>query len=64
ESVDDVVARAEREGVSAVGGPGETGWNTRELTVRDPDGYELVFSEVVDADRSFGDVVGDEGGEH
>ncbi len=26
-------------------GPVETGWNTRDLRVTDPDGYRLVFTE-------------------
>ena len=31
-------------GASAVEGPTDTPWNTRELHVTDPDGYRLVFS--------------------
>ncbi|SFL15443.1 Glyoxalase-like domain-containing protein [Halogranum rubrum] len=58
ESVDDVAKRAETAGATVVADPHETSWNTRELTVADPDGYEFVFSAVVDADRSFEDVVG------
>lgn len=58
ESVDDVARRAEAAGARVVAEPHETSWNTRELTVADPDGYELVFSAVVDAERSFDDVVG------
>jgi predicted lactoylglutathione lyase len=59
ESVDDVAARATAYGVDS-DGPRETGWNTRELTLRDPDGYELVFAEQLDANRSFEDVMGEE----
>jgi predicted lactoylglutathione lyase len=59
ESVDDVAACATAYGVDS-DGPHETGWNTRELTLRDPDGYELVFAEQLDADRSFEDVMGEE----
>lgn len=58
ESVDDVASRATASDLS-MAGPHETAWNTRELTLRDPDGYELVFSEVVDPDRSFEDVMGE-----
>ena len=57
ESVGDVTARA-REAGATTDGPTETGWNTRELAVRDPDGYELVFSEPVDTDRSFASMMG------
>lgn len=52
------VADLAREAGSSVDGPRETGHNTREVAVRDPNGYELVFSEPVDTDRSFEDVVG------
>ena len=30
----------------------------REITVHDPDGYRIRFSEVLDADKSFDEVVG------
>lgn len=58
ESIDDVASRAEAAGADVVEAPHETPWNTREFTVADPDGYELVFSEVVDTDRRFEDVMG------
>ncbi|MFC4358148.1 VOC family protein [Halobium salinum] len=59
ESVEDVAARAGAVGDDAEPPtPTETAWNTRELSVRDPDGYELVFSAVVDAERPFEDVMG------
>jgi uncharacterized protein (DUF1697 family) len=41
----------------------ETAYNTREVTVEDPDGYTLVFSEPVDTSRSFEDVMGEGFGE-
>ncbi|ODR82834.1 hypothetical protein BG842_19815 [Haladaptatus sp. W1] len=58
EAIDDVAERAEETGADVVAPPHETGWNTRETTVRDPDGYELVFSERTETDRSFEDVMG------
>jgi len=58
EAIDDVAERAEEHGADVVTPPHETEWNTRETTVRDPDGYELVFSERADTDRSFEDVMG------
>ncbi len=58
EAIDDVAERAEETGTDVVAPPHETGWNTRETTVRDPDGYELVFSERAETDRSFEDVMG------
>ena len=60
ESVDDVAERAGASGIDVGDGPRETPWNTRELRLVDPDGYELVFSEgPVDADASFEEVVGE-----
>lgn len=66
ESVDDVAERATQAPAHAgadADGPHETGWNTREFAVRDPDGYRLVFSEPVDTERSFEDVMGEPNGE-
>ena len=59
ESVDQVAARAVGAGGGTIDGPRDTPWNTRELRVADPDGYALVFSEVVDEARSFDEVVGE-----
>lgn len=59
ETVDDVAERARSAGVEIGDGPRQTPWNTRELRLADPDGYELVFSEgPVDEDASFRDAVG------
>jgi uncharacterized glyoxalase superfamily protein PhnB len=56
EGIDDLARRAESAGAE-VEGPQETPWNTRELTVSDPDGYTLTFSQVVDPHREFSDVM-------
>ena len=59
ETVDDVAGRARAAGIEVGDGPRDTPWNTRELRLADPDGYELVFSEgPVAEDASFEDVVG------
>jgi len=58
EAIGDVAERAEEHGADVVALPHETEWNTRETTVRDPDGYEIVFSERAETDRSFEDVMG------
>nr|WP_240147461.1 VOC family protein [Halorussus sp. JP-T4] len=58
ESVDDVAGRAREHGAELSAEPHETPWNTREVALRDPDGYEFVFSEPVDTERSFEDVMG------
>lgn len=38
-------------------GPVERPWNVRELTVYDPDGYVIKFSEPISLDRSFEDIM-------
>lgn len=57
ETVAEIAERA-RDADATVNGPVETAYNTREITVEDPDGYTLVFSEPVDTSRSFEDVMG------
>ncbi len=54
--IDDLAQRARSMGAK-VEGPTETAWNTQEVTIADPDGYMLTFSQVVDADRAFSDVM-------
>ncbi len=58
ESVDDVAERAAEYGAEITTEPHETPWNTREIELRDPDGYELVFSERAESDRTFEEVMG------
>ncbi len=41
---DAFAARIVRAGADIVEGPVDRPWNTRELAVRDPDGYRLVFT--------------------
>ena len=53
----DNLAQQARSASAKVKGPTNTQWNTRELTVRDPDGYLLTFSQVVDPNRDFDDVM-------
>lgn len=57
ESVAEVAERA-RAADAAVSGPTETSHNTREVTITDPAGYTLVFSEPVDTTRTFENVMG------
>ena len=45
QSVDELAERLETYDPDADTEIVETSWHTRELTVKDPDGYELVFSE-------------------
>ena len=54
---DDIAGRASRLG-ALVEGPVERPWNTRDVVVRDLDGYVLVFTEPVDVGRSMDEVLG------
>jgi catechol 2,3-dioxygenase-like lactoylglutathione lyase family enzyme len=53
-TLDEIARQARGAGEHGVEGPVARSWNTRELTVYDPDGYELRFSEpagsVMDVD--------------
>lgn len=59
ESVDEVGERAAGAGATVVAEPHDTGWNTREVVVADPDGYEFAFSQQADPDATFAEVMGE-----
>jgi uncharacterized glyoxalase superfamily protein PhnB len=42
---------------ATVGGPTAMPYNAYELTVIDPNGFILIFSQVIDADRTFTEVI-------
>ncbi len=58
EPVKDIAVRARSAGAREVHGPIERPWNVREVTVVDPDGFQLRFSEPIDTTRNFKDVIG------
>ncbi|SIR26037.1 Uncharacterized conserved protein PhnB, glyoxalase superfamily [Haladaptatus litoreus] len=53
ETVDDVFERTQSHDATVVSGPEATPWNTRQITLADPDGYRLVFTEPVDTELDF-----------
>jgi lactoylglutathione lyase len=57
ESADEIAARAEKHDAEITHGPEETTWNTREVVIIDPDGYELVFSERLEKDGTIEEVM-------
>ncbi|GAA0228514.1 hypothetical protein GCM10009000_049640 [Halobacterium noricense] len=57
ETVDDVFERAQLNDTTVVSAPEETPWNTRQVTLADPDGYRLVFTEPVDTELDFETVM-------
>jgi catechol 2,3-dioxygenase-like lactoylglutathione lyase family enzyme len=44
EDLPDLVARARAYGAADVSDPTDTPWNTRDVTITDPDGYRLVYT--------------------
>lgn len=57
ETIDDMAARLQRNGVEIEEGPIDRPWNTRDIVVLDPDGYRLTFFEPIDTTRTFEDVI-------
>jgi catechol 2,3-dioxygenase-like lactoylglutathione lyase family enzyme len=57
-SVEEIARKARQQGSSDVDGPLERPWNVREVTVQDPDGYLLRFSEPIDTSLSIDQVMG------
>lgn len=57
--IDDLAAEMASRGVDIAEGPVDRPWNVRDIVVRDPDGYTLVFFAPVDVSRSFDDVMQD-----
>ena len=58
-SVDEIAENARQLTPTSVEGPLDRPWNVREVTVQDPDGYRLRFSEPIDINLSFDEVMGD-----
>lgn len=56
-SVSEIAKIAHQVGVTAVDGPVEQPWNVREVTVHDPDGYRLRFSEPINPNLAFKEVM-------
>ena len=56
--VDEMAANLATNGVEVGEGPVTRPWNVREIVVRDPDGFTLVFLEPVDITRNFEGVMG------
>ena len=57
ETIDDMAARLRANGVEIEEGPVDRPWNTRDIAVRDPDGFRLTFFEPIDISRTFEDVI-------
>ncbi|NIM92191.1 MAG: VOC family protein [Anaerolineales bacterium] len=55
--VDDIANVVREAGDFSIDGPEDRPWNAREVTIMDPDGYRLRFSEPIDMGLSFEEVM-------
>jgi catechol 2,3-dioxygenase-like lactoylglutathione lyase family enzyme len=53
----DAFARHVREQGANIKGPIDQPWNVREVTILDPDGYQLVFTMPINLNLSFEEVI-------
>lgn len=58
-SVLTIAERARAAGSPEVEGPIERPWNVREVTITDLDGYRIRFSEPIDMNKTFDEVIED-----
>jgi catechol 2,3-dioxygenase-like lactoylglutathione lyase family enzyme len=59
-SVNEIARPAQRDGTTVVDGPVDQPWNVRQVMIHDPDGYRLRFSEPINPDLTFEEVMGSE----
>ena len=56
-TVAELFQSAQKAGTTRIEGPVERPWNVRELTVYDPDGNIIKFSERLDVNKTFDEVM-------
>lgn len=56
-SVDALAEQVKARGANIFSGPLDQPWNVRELTIRDPDGYQLVFTAPLNVNLQFDEVI-------
>lgn len=56
-TVDEIAAQAEAHGAWVASPPTDMPWNARECTIEDPDGYRLTFTEPINMNRNFDEVI-------
>ena len=56
-SVDALAGQAKAAAAHILSGPLDRPWNVRELTILDPDGYQLVFTASLNTNLGFDEVV-------
>lgn len=55
--VDSLFEEAKARGANVIGVPTTQPWNARDVTILDPDGYRLKFSQRASEDKSFDEVI-------
>lgn len=55
--VDNLFEDVKAKGANVVGIPVTQPWNAREITILDPDGYKLKFSQQASENKSFDEVI-------
>ncbi len=61
DDVDSFATRANELKADIVEGPVDRPWNARELVLKDPDGYLITLSMVIDKQKTFTEVMGQPG---
>jgi catechol 2,3-dioxygenase-like lactoylglutathione lyase family enzyme len=55
--IDAYAGELKAKGVNIIEGPVDRPWNLREIIISDPDGYRFVFSQVINTQMKFEEVV-------
>ncbi|MGG3928611.1 VOC family protein [Metabacillus fastidiosus] len=57
DDIDKFAIRAAKAGAEVKEGPVDRPWNARELVLKDPDGYVITLSMMIDKGKAFDDVI-------
>ncbi|MEC2074624.1 VOC family protein [Metabacillus fastidiosus] len=57
DDIDKFAIRAAKIGAEVKEGPVDRPWNARELVLKDPDGYVITLSMMIDKGKAFDDVI-------
>ncbi|MED4454239.1 VOC family protein [Metabacillus fastidiosus] len=57
DDIDKFAIRATKIGAEVKEGPVDRPWNARELVLKDPDGYVITLSMMIDKGKAFDDVI-------
>lgn len=57
QSIESLVKKLTSKGTVIISELENKPWNTREFIIQDPDGYQIAFSQVIDPDKNFSEVL-------